>query len=437
MPLNALGVLDLSVVTQHLVTMLQNCRDNSPLWTTLGSTAPTFTIKFSGSAPDSVRDQGDCQVSVYLLHVQPDRYQRNSPVTGTRANQNPPIGQRVPPIPFQPLSLDLFYLVTAFAGRDSAQEQQAMSIVLRCFHEQPFVRKTIVIPVPPNQSVPEEFTLTMEIESVNDLAGLWQAIASPLRLSVMYKVSVVFITPPAPPPPALVPSQLRLAVDAADLPFSDLGQIAGTLKPVSFASPHSSVGSPEIVQYDLSPATVAPGERLFLFGNGLDQTPLVFLVPPGAPEQDISGWKVKEPDPTKPPQFQTTSRITLDVPDDAPPPGIYQIRAGNATGYRTNSTPVSFSAGVKVTILPPDPPLLAAAGGVFTFEGVGFVSHDTEVLLDTVPLQEGALGPGFFAIGAGGTSISFQPPATLQSGLYSVRVRVAKVESDPSWWINK
>jgi hypothetical protein len=440
MPLNPLGVLDLSVVTQQLVTMLENCRDKSPLWTTLGAGGPTFTINITGSAPDSVRDQGDCQLTVYLLHVQSDKYQMNSTVTGPRANRNPPVGQRVPAIPFQPLSLDLYYLVTAYAGRDSVQEQQAMSIVLRCFHEQPFVRKTVVVPVPPNQNVPEEFTLTMEFESVNDLAALWHAITVPLRLSLMYKVSVVLITPPAPPPPAPAPSELRLAVDPGGLPFADLGQLTGTLKPVTFASPHSSTAAPEIVKYNLSPATIAPFQRLFIFGDGLDQTPQVFLIPPGAAEQNISGWKVPEADPANP-QFQTKSRITLDVPapgalpTNSPPAGIYQLRAGNATGYRTNSVPLSLSAGVQVTIASPNPPLLAPAGGTFTFSGVGFIAGDTELLLDTVPLTEGALAPGFFTIGALGTSISFQPPAFLAPGLYSVRVRVGKVESDPSWWI--
>jgi hypothetical protein len=303
------------------------------------------------------------------------------------------------------------------------------------------VRKTVVVPVPPNQSVPEEFTLTMEVEPVNDLAGLWQAITSPIRLSAIYKVSVVFLTPSAPPPLAPVPTQFRLAVDPTILPFAQLGQISGTLKPVSFASPNSSAAVPEIVTYDLSPATMAPGQRLFIFGDGLDQTPQVFLIPSGQAEQDITAWKVPDPDPAHP-QFQTRSRLTLDVPAtvgalpaNAPPAGVYQIRAGDAAGYRTNSTPISFCASVNVTIAPPNPPLLLPAGGVFTINGAGFVSGDTEVLLDTVPLAEGVLAPGAFTVGAGGTSIGFQPPSNLRSGRYTVRVRVAKVESDPSWWI--
>src|SRR5262249_53368879 len=149
---------------------------------------------------------------------------------------------------------------------------------------------------------------------------------------------------------------------------------------------------PEIVKYNLSPATVAPGQRLFIFGHAFDQTPLVFLIPQGAAEQDISGWKVKEADPSNP-QFQTKSRITLDVPPpgalpaNSPSAGIYQLRAGNASGYRTNSVPLSISARVQITILPPDPPLLVPAGGIFNISGDGFVSGDTELLLDTVPLH--------------------------------------------------
>ena len=37
----------------------------------------------------------------------------------------------------QPLSLDLAYLLTAYASDNASREQQAMSIALRYFHEQP------------------------------------------------------------------------------------------------------------------------------------------------------------------------------------------------------------------------------------------------------------------------------------------------------------
>jgi hypothetical protein len=429
MPLNPMGVLDLSVVTQRLITLLEDCRDQSSLWVTLDPLAkgPTFTIDITGSAPDSVRSDGDCQLSVYLLHVESDKYQKNSPVTGPR----------VPPIPGQPLSLNLYYLITAFANTDWQHEQQAMSIALKCFHENPIVRTTVSIPVPPAQNVREEFSLTMEVETADELSRIWQATTVASRLSAVYKVSVVFMTPPAPPPPALPMRQIHMAVDATRLPFAEFGQITGTLKQVIFAAPSSTVAVPKIVQYDLSPATVAPGQRLFIFGDGLDQTPRVFLSQPGQPEIDISGWKVPDPDPLNP-QFQTKSRITLDVPTLAPPrAGIYQIQAADNAAYRTNGTPISIAASITGLPARPNPPLLQPAGPTYTVNGVGFLSLNTEVLLDTVPLRESVLGPGTFAISLGGTQIDFQVPTNLPLGRrYTVRVRVGKVESEPGWWID-
>src|SRR5258706_16121813 len=144
-----LGVLDLSAITHVLTTMVENARDTSLLWATLGLTKPNFTMTVSGSMPESVRHDGDdCQVNVHLFHVTQDKYQRNSPVMGPRAVT----------IPSQPLSLNLYYLVTAFspAKNGSVQEQQAMSIVLKAFHETPFVRTTVTVPNTPPVNVPEE-----------------------------------------------------------------------------------------------------------------------------------------------------------------------------------------------------------------------------------------------------------------------------------------
>ncbi len=215
MPLQPLGVLDLSIVTDRLIKLIEKSRDESPLWATLGATSPTFTITVTGAMPEAVRKDGGCQVSVYLFHVAEDKYQKNAPVTGTRA----------PPIPAQPLSLNLYYLVTAFADKNYVQEQQAMSIVLRCFHENPIVRENVVIPVPPAQTVKEEFTLTMEVETSDEMARLWQAVTVPFRLSVVYKVSVVFITPPVPAVPlAPKPQRLGLTVDPTLSPDAQKGQ---------------------------------------------------------------------------------------------------------------------------------------------------------------------------------------------------------------------
>ena len=68
------------------------------MWKANGGNVDPFTIDVTGSAPDSIRDKGGCQMSIYLFHVEQDKYQMNSPV----------LGQRAQTIPFQPLSLGLY-----------------------------------------------------------------------------------------------------------------------------------------------------------------------------------------------------------------------------------------------------------------------------------------------------------------------------------------
>src|ERR1700731_285580 len=115
MPLSPIGVPDLWLITDNPV---QTLKDN-------GLASLPFNVAVSGSAPDSVREDGECQLTLYLFHVEQDKSQMNSPVLGKRALT----------VPFQPLGLNLYYMLSAFSGKSYAQEQQAMSIAMRCFHE--------------------------------------------------------------------------------------------------------------------------------------------------------------------------------------------------------------------------------------------------------------------------------------------------------------
>lgn len=194
-----IGLLDLSIVSDRLIALLTQSVQNSLLWA--GTSGQQFDITVTGFPPDKIRTltEGDCYLSLYLFHISQDSFQRNSPVTGPWAS--PPLTDptktttRVPATPFQPLSLDLHYILTAYANDGSyIKEQQAMSIALKCFHEHPIVRAT----VPVNSRI-EEFCLTMETESADEVGRLWQALSTSLRLSVIYKASVIFIEPPSPP----------------------------------------------------------------------------------------------------------------------------------------------------------------------------------------------------------------------------------------------
>ena len=458
MALSPLGVLDLSLVTDRLIKLLTDYIPTAPLWGTLIPPGQPYTIHVSGSMPETKRKLDGCQLTVSLIHVSQDKFQRNSAIVPTvPVVTNPPAG-RAQVIPNHPLSLDLYYLVTAYADDKYVEEQQAMSIVLNCFHQTPIVKQTITLPGATPSTVPEEFTLTMEIETCDELARLWQAITVAYRMSVVYKVSVVFLTPPAPAGTAKPVLRASLAVDPAALPYQQSWQVIGTLSSASYATPASTAGTPEVVTFDYSPATVVigtpfgPGTIFSLLGGGLNQATSnkVYLLaadpssPTGFSEQNVSSWLLPNP-------MQTGSSLRLQIqnaaalPSNAQNPGVYQLRVGNNVGLgspgaiRSNATPFSIAAPVNVTIAAPNPPLLTPDGsGIYTVKGVQFVTspNQTQVLLETVPLTATALPlqPGTFNVGDPQT-ITFKRPTSLPSGTYAVRIRVNQVESPPGWWI--
>jgi len=262
---------------------------------------------------------------------------------------------------------------------------------------------------------------------------------------VVYKVSVVFITPEA-PTRAIAPPVEEFTIVAAptSLPFADSGQVATTYRRVSYRAPDLTV-----ISFDQSPATVAAGERVSLIGAGLNgaASNRGFLLSADGSEFEITPWIVANP-PAPAPPTQTSSRMILELPAtiaplpapgsilaDTPPAGVYQVRVGDATG-RSNATPLSIAARLTIPAGPPQP-ILTPAGADFTVGGVGFISNRTEVLLGGVRLSEVGAPPaaGEFDLNPAATLITFQIPAGLSAGLYPVRVRVNNVESAPTWWV--
>ncbi|HEX2047669.1 MAG TPA: DUF4255 domain-containing protein [Acidimicrobiales bacterium] len=423
MALAPLGTLDLSVVTDRLLAIIRGGITTWPLWDVNGGPIARFDITSTGSMPETVRVAGGCHLNLYLLHVREDPYQRNAPVTG-----------RSLPVPLQPMSLQLTYLLTAFSGEDYRQEQRAMSIALRALYENPIVRMTVVIA---GVNVDEEFTVQMQAESPDELGRVWQAISAPFRLATVYRASVVFVTPEAPatasaPPP----ERVVLAAAPASLPFLAGGQVTGTSSVVTYKAPDSTVADPRELTYHLSPATVARGGRFRLLGGNLggSTSARVFLLPASGGEQEVTAWVDSAE--------STPSSITLEVPaaGAVPPAGVHRLSVGSdaALGdpetFRSNTTPFSISARVGPAA---NPPLLAPVAGTYTLSGGGFVAAATDVLVGTVSLSRVTVapGPGEFRVVSPAT-ITFQLPAGMPSGTrHDVRVRVNDVESAPAWWV--
>ena len=408
MALGLLGLLDLSIVTDRLVKLLETYRQS-----TLFQGFAAFTV--SGNPPDKVSKEGGSQLSIYLFHIESDKFQKNSPVSGARDSK----------IPSQPLSLNLYYLLSAFSDNANGgylEEQQAMSIALRCFHENPIIRTNVILD---GQTVKEEFCLTMEMETADSLGRLWQASTTAMRLATVYKVSVVFIAPPA---PAISPAPVWVfRITPEVLPFTLPGQLLSTSANLSYLAPDGKT-------YNISPspALVAAGQRFFVYGTGLTgaEANHLYLLSGDGIETDVTSWI----------QTREATRLELQIPSVSPPaPGVYQLQVGNAlaiadpTASRSNPTPFSIAAFV-------DPSGGASISGVvgsaIALTGQGFVPGKTEVLLGRIKLVpvSGSPAAGQFQV-VTNAMIKLQLPTTISSGRYMVRVRVNQVESLPAKWL--
>ena len=426
-----LMTLDLSAVTDSLIGLVKSQWTTAPIWTEVGGSppGPTFTPAFTGLAPDVARQQPGPQLSMYLYHVEPDNAREalfwQPQMVEAAAGE---------PTRFLPLALDLFYLLFAYSESSYSQEQEAMSVAVRVFHANPIVRSG------PGTAVPWELTLTMEHRSYDELSRLWQATTAPLRMSLVYRAAVVFIDSDPAPPPAADTKSVSLAAASLPLPLPSPGTdgqpvLFGTSRESSYLGPAGVA-----VPFSQSPATVAPGQSVWLVGAHLGTSGVsgsVYLLPPtGGAEVDVTTWAVAA-DSSAAKFVLTLPAVIGPAPAGAPGPGVYQLRvgsgaAGSPGATRSGSIPVSVAAFVS----PARGPVLAGPAP-FTVSGTGFVPGMTEVFVGTSGLTETAVapGPGEVRIASSGTSFTFWPPAGPAGTVLPVRVRVNGIESDPALWV--
>ncbi|MDO8586995.1 MAG: DUF4255 domain-containing protein [Armatimonadota bacterium] len=411
-----IGLLDLSVVTDYLKEILSKyiegppSLESCPLWK--GKDVKPFV---TANPPDIGDSDNPFWISLYLFHVSQDKFQRNPLID--RGSQTASGKQ------LQPLALDLYYLVTAHCDGNSILEQQAMSTVLKYFHDHPTIQVNSLGP-------PKDFFVTMEIETADELGRLWQATTKPLRLSVVYKVSVVFMTPERPPEAAKKPTAWTVEAGPTDLSSADAVQVIGTFRRVTYTGPDNNPRA-----YELSPATATPDASFLLYGLNLGaqgKSDNVYLLRPDGSEQNVTAEWVDA-------HASTKDRFSLTIPRaNAPSPGVYQLLAGNdlpngdAKAVRSNATPFSIAALVDAAGGP------IAGGDPIRIGGWGFAGGKAEVLLGTVPLSEGTGAndprPGQFKV-IDDATILFRVPPGLSAGLHAVRIRVSGVESVPAQWV--
>jgi hypothetical protein len=395
---------DLSAITDSLIYLVTKSWDSAPLWgeLELGSPPappPTFTPNISGLAPDVLGKESGPQLSLFLYHVEANNSVESLFWAPQSLSSAAGPGQ---PVRFLPFALNLYYLMSAFSEKNYHQEQQAMSVALRIFHANPIVRD-------PLGSPPWELTLTMEHRSYDEMSRMWQATTAPLRLSVVYRAAVVFLDPDTMPTAATKTKGFNVAVEQAAA--DGTVELFGTFRRVSYVGPAGPVS------FTQAPATVAPGQQVWLMGANLSGAPIALVSEEGV-ATDISGWVVAAD--------STATRVVLQVPDAAgsppgPPPatGRYQVRVGG------DLVPLSLAAFVD----PVGGPVLPH-GPSISLIGEGFVAGATEVLVGAtaVPTSE-------ISVGADGTSLTFPTPAGPSGTVAPICVRVRGIESDPALWV--
>lgn len=432
-------MLDLSILTDALKDLLLHAFVNSPMW---APGPPPFTLGVSLYRPQNVPDEPDptaspdCELNLFLFHLSEDKYVRNQFWSQEFVTGQPP-GPRRQPVAYEPLGLDVFYLLSAHAKGSPVHEQQAMSIAVRALHEHATIR--LLTPTPTGQAT-SEITLTMENPSSDELSRLWQALNEPMRLTAQYKASIMLLMPET--GAVKQPKVLTRSVTAAPQDTDGDGirpHLVATSRRVTVVAPDGPVS------YDQTPATVAParagapGQEVVIRGAAIKDSDTVFLVthqPDGTEiEQDVTAWKVALTHPYTPP---LSGGIPVRLrppaaPGACPLPGRYTVRIGRPSepAFRSNDVPLSIAPWVDAST----GPKIAPVAGAFTCEVANVPGAGAELRLGATPMSRRPAGPpaaGEWQLA--GTTLTFRAPGGLQAGEYAVRLRAADIEADPALW---
>lgn len=385
-----------------------------------------FSVNINQASPETARKSlpAQCQLSFYLMHVGRDAYWRNTPVDGARPQNSAA----------QPLSLNLYFLLSAYADARYDWELLVMSVALQYFHSNPIYRRLS------GTTVDEEFTISIEADTIEEMSRLWQAFTVPMRLSCVVKVGIVFVAPTAPPKLAAKrPVTANVAVGpraATGDPVALYGamNLAFAPYPPPTDATEGRVAGGELVAVASRAGTADPKKRsnVLLRGASLDQPPAsqVFLsTPDGASEWRLApAWRLASTDPgllelVLPSAYLAAAPSSGTILASVPPPGIYRLAVGRSAGGnpRSNRVPLVIAARLDDVTGP--------VGGKYTVTGDGFAPGATTILVGGVDATASA------TIAAG--AINFPLPAALPAGTHAVSITVNAVPCLPGAMVTK
>jgi len=426
---------DLSIITDTLRKIINDALSASPVW---GGGAPPFSVNVSSQHPQAPSGGADCELCLYLFHVGPDRPLANS-FWSQAAQSGGGAGKQ--PVAFEPLCLDLWYMLSAQSLHSYVQEQQVLGVAMQALHE----HGTIQLPTPsplPGAVTPSEATLVLESPTFDEMSRLWQALSMPLRTTSQYRVSVVFLTPDQLPAgaPGVISYNLG-AGPSAPVKDPSMPRLLATRRTVTYVAP-----GPVTRAFQQTPASTAPtptavlGQTVELTGMMLADTDHIVLVsysPAGvATETDVTTtWKV----PITPPYTSAPANgvpFLLRAPGGAgaPSAGQYGVTVSRPSlpGWRAQPVPINVAPWVN----PAGGPLLNAVAGLYTLNVRGVGAAGATLRVGTVQLKRlpGGSAPALGEWQRTGNTITFRVPAGLPAGNHQISLRVADVEADPALW---
>ena len=369
----AWSVPDLSIITQLLIDKLNDA---------VGALNPTpsgFT-GVTGFMPAVSRTGGNTAMNIYLLHVSRDPFFRNTPVQGSIAQPNKS----------QPLSLNLYYLLTTYCETSWAVEQLLMSVAFEYFHANPIYKTSTA-----------EFTITVEADTIDEMSRLWQAITVPIRLSALFRVAVVFLAPAQPSvADARLPVEVNLSVAPdlnmpapSPLPEPQLYELAAQIEYRVPPAPKPDPANPGVIPPRIPPTIIntAPvvmgGQTLRVRGSGLNQpNAAAVYISSGASEWPLNFTRLYGTSASG--TAGDADELVLEIPTaygilpgagtaiaSTPLPGVFHFTVGAAAtpGFRSNALTIIFAPAVA-NIGFGDPVITPDAGGVYTLTASGLVA---------------------------------------------------------------
>ncbi len=462
-----MATADLYLVTQTLTRLLDlNVR------ALLFRQGLATTLSVTAMPPERVGAQQNT-LNLHLYHAMEDAYYRNQP----------PPGRGGPPVARQPLSLSLFYILTAHHeindNFDAEIQQRNFGLALKTLHDHSQIDDDLAIS--PDAGPPQTVMVAglqggdnrIEISprplTPEEAITFWSAEQSATtRLSAYYEVRTVFIEPELPtgtfgrvfdlglfvfPMTAPVIQRVSALASFTPPPASGLGpQLIETVPARATLDPASS---PEVNRVRVAGSALTgdglPGSARFVLRTAAWRD----LVPPlrsAAIDPALNpAWAVTMTESEG--QFDLQGSLMVDTGGGPFPvevtPGIYALSVqatrraitpgGTVRTSTTESNQVAFSVGARIVqITPPNPAgrmvvqlvnvFDMTAAGLDVQLAIGGELYDETAAFSGVAAQD----RGLFQRQAG--QIEFHPlfDPTL-AGIHPLRLTINGAESQPFW----